>query len=144
MGNATNSSILHALRFSFHIRIERFSSLGCRSYGKILHTQNGGLVSVNELGGNDVETFSLSQNYPNPFNPKTKIEFALGEDCFIRIRIYDISGRCVASLIEGYLAEGIHETEFKAQFLPSGAYFYTMEVNNDILFSKRMILKKWC
>jgi photosystem II stability/assembly factor-like uncharacterized protein len=112
------------------------------AYGKILHTQNGGLVSVNSLEDNRTETFFLFQNYPNPFNPNTKIKFALKEDCFVRIMVYDVSGRSVANLINGFTANGLHEVDFNAQYLPSGIYFYTMEVNDEILFSKRMILKK--
>ncbi len=75
---------------------------------------------------NDIpKAFALSQNYPNPFNPTTTIQFDLAEQAFVTLKVYDMLGREVATLLDQEdVSEGIHEVEFNANFLASGVYFY--------------------
>src|SRR4030095_2799 len=79
-------------------------------------------------------TFDLLQNYPNPFNPGTNIKFALPEDGYVTIKVYDITGREVTTLLDKkYFNVGIYATYFDAgQYkLSSGVYLYKIDVNND-------------
>ena len=92
--------------------------------------------------------FALLQNYPNPFNPSTTISFQLGRPSNVTITIYDILGKEVAQLLNGYLREGTYNTDFIPDGLASGTYFYylsAMDYNNTSLLFEgtgKMILVK--
>jgi len=81
----------------------------------------------------------LLQNYPNPFNPKTNIGFRIVNRGFVSLKIYDILGTEVATLVNRELAAGSHEIIFDAEQLSGGVYFYTLSVS-DFISSKKMIL----
>ncbi|HSP87743.1 MAG TPA: T9SS type A sorting domain-containing protein [Ignavibacteriaceae bacterium] len=90
--------------------------------------------------------FSLSQNYPNPFNPSTKIKFeipgqARNDNVLVTLKIYDILGREVATLVNEEKPAGIYETEFNASNLSTGIYFYQLKAG-DYIETKKMILVK--
>ncbi|NNL21821.1 MAG: T9SS type A sorting domain-containing protein [Ignavibacteriaceae bacterium] len=93
------------------------------------------------------EKFDLYQNYPNPFNPTTKISFTIPvtlngvEGSFITLKIYDILGNEVTTLVEEELFAGEYEIEFNASELTSGAYFYQLKAGNYIDTSKMILLK---
>lgn len=83
-----------------------------------------------EVNIGNPSSFSLKQNYPNPFNPSTKIDFeipALGE---VTLNVYDVNGKLVSNLINGYRPAGYYSTEFNAANLPSGVYYYKLEFNS--------------
>ena len=71
--------------------------------------------------------FSLSQNYPNPFNPSTIIEFSVQHKVFTSLRVYDLLGREVATLVHGELRPGVYEANFDGKDLSSGVYFYRLQ-----------------
>lgn len=73
------------------------------------------------------ETFNLSQNYPNPFNPSTIIKYSIPHRSFVQIRVYDVLGREVSSLINDQKSKGEHAVEFNAKNIPSGVYFYQLQ-----------------
>lgn len=76
---------------------------------------------------NTPEAFELTQNYPNPFNPSTTIEFSLPEDAIVTLKVYNILGQEVASLIDKeFITEGKNEVTFEAGNLTSGVYFYRL------------------
>ncbi|MFH0734554.1 MAG: endonuclease [bacterium] len=83
--------------------------------------------------------YKLNQNYPNPFNPTTKIAFQLPEDSKVAIRIYNVLGQLVYTLLEENMSAGSYEKEFNASSLQSGVYFYRLETDNfsDV---KKMVL----
>ena len=87
------------------------------------------------------DRFSLSQNYPNPFNPTTKINFSIPEQTKVSLRIYDVLGREVMTLVNDVKNAGTYEVEFSGANLASGAYFYRIDAGqySDI---KRMVLLK--
>ncbi len=85
--------------------------------------------------------FKLSQNYPNPFNPTTTIEFAIPVAGKFSLKVFDILGQEVASLIDGELTSGIHKATFDASKLTSGMYIYRLSGNN-VNISKKMLLTK--
>ena len=100
----------------------------------------GSVTAVNDI--NDIPThFELNQNYPNPFNPATTIRFAVPEAGSYSLRVYDILGQEVATLIDGQLNVGIHKVNFDASRLASGMYIYKLTGNN-VNLTKKMILMK--
>jgi hypothetical protein len=86
-------------------------------------------------------TYNLNQNYPNPFNPTTKIKFSLPKSEFVILKIYDVAGRLVSTLVEGRQEAGQFEYTFDASQLSSGVYFYRLEAGN-FSASKSMMLVK--
>ena len=86
-------------------------------------------------------TYSLEQNYPNPFNPSTTIKYQLPKAGFVTLKIYDILGREVASLVKEYQHGGKYSVDFKASKLSSGVYIYELKTP-DYNSCKKMILTK--
>lgn len=83
--------------------------------------------------------YSLEASYPNPFNPRTNIKYALSKAGFIRLAVFDLMGREVASLANGYHEAGSYSATWDASTLSSGPYYIRIEVTNNlsqILFSK--------
>jgi hypothetical protein len=87
------------------------------------------------------ERFELQQNYPNPFNSATTIKFSITENSSVRIKIYDITGKEISTLINQYLSEGIYTIKYDAENLPSGIYFYSLEAGG-MKTTKKMILSR--
>ncbi|MCX6152517.1 MAG: T9SS type A sorting domain-containing protein [Ignavibacteriales bacterium] len=73
-----------------------------------------------------VEEYNLDQNYPNPFNPTTVVEYELPENSIVNIKVYDLLGREVATLVEGEVESGMQIAEWKPENLSSGMYIYRM------------------
>ncbi|MFA6598615.1 MAG: sugar-binding protein [Ignavibacteriaceae bacterium] len=90
---------------------------------------------------NVVETFNLAQNYPNPFNPSTKINYSLQNPELVTLRIFDVLGREVATLVNQYQSAGNHTVSFNASSLASGMYFYKLEAGSFQSIKKMMLLK---
>jgi photosystem II stability/assembly factor-like uncharacterized protein len=88
-------------------------------------------------------SFELSQNYPNPFNPITKIGFQIpgGTSGLVSLKVYDILGREVATLINEEPPAGIYEVEFNAESLSSGIYFYRLQTGNFVDTKKFTLMK---
>jgi hypothetical protein len=74
------------------------------------------------------DVYSLNQNYPNPFNPSTKITFSLAADALVSLRVFDVLGQEIVTLINQDLTAGVHTHNFDAAGLNSGIYFYKLEV----------------
>ncbi len=85
--------------------------------------------------------FELNQNFPNPFNPSTSIQFALTAADHILLKIYDIEGKEIATLIDEYKGMGQYTIDFSAQNLTSGLYFYKMQVGNKSQTKKMLYVK---
>jgi hypothetical protein len=85
--------------------------------------------------------YDLSQNYPNPFNPSTKIKFSLPESGMVSLKIYDILGREVATLINEELPASYQTVDFNASNLSTGIYFYRINVNNYTSVKKMILIK---
>jgi hypothetical protein len=86
-------------------------------------------------------SFELKQNYPNPFNPSTKIAFSIPKNGFTSLKIYDMVGREVATLLSKDLQSGKYEVDFNGSKLASGVYFYKL-MSNDFVEVKKMMLVK--
>ncbi len=96
--------------------------------------------SVEEKGGIPTE-FNLAQNYPNPFNPSTSIEFSVPEASFVSLKVYDVTGKEVAVLVERELNAGNYSKIFDTSKLSSGIYFYRIQAGNFVKTSKMTLLK---
>jgi hypothetical protein len=96
---------------------------------------------VNEGSNNIPEIYSLEQNYPNPFNPSTSIEFKIPENVIVSLKIYDVLGKEVVTLINEEKNAGTYEVNFNASALSSGVYFYKLEAGNFVQTRKMVLMK---
>ena len=118
-----------------------------QSWGDVsrwLYTWIGNLwdpVSVELENGQLVKDYSLSQNYPNPFNPSTQIKFSIKESGMVSLKIFDVLGREVATLVNNEYAAGNYSVDFSAAGLSSGIYFYRLESGSFVQTNKMMLIK---
>jgi hypothetical protein len=85
--------------------------------------------------------FSLLQNYPNPFNPTTTIRFTVSENGFTSLKLYNVLGQEVATLISEEMPAGTYTRQWNASALSSGAYFYKLASGSNSMIKKMMLLK---
>jgi len=98
-------------------------------------------IGINQISSEVPLKYSLSQNYPNPFNPKTIIRFQLPSFSKVSLKVFDILGREVQTLVNESMKPGTYETSFDGSSFSSGVYFYKL-TSGDFLETKRMILLK--
>jgi hypothetical protein len=101
----------------------------------------GGPAGVETISNEIPTEYSLEQNYPNPFNPSTKIEYSLSEASFVQLKVYDVLGNEVATLVNEDQSAGTYRTDFIGADLTSGIYFYKLQAGSFIE-TKKMILMK--
>jgi photosystem II stability/assembly factor-like uncharacterized protein len=105
--------------------------------GTILKTTNGGITSLQNQTETKPENFVLYQNYPNPFNPSTKIRFSItpmngvSERQDVLLKIYDILGHRIATLVNEQLISGTYEVDFDGSNYSSGIYYYTVTITTQ-------------
>jgi hypothetical protein len=117
--------------------------------GLILKTTNGGGVFISKINQTIPDNFILYQNYPNPFNPTTKIKFDIppaplqrGERAGMTIiKVYDILGKEVETLVNENLSPGTYEVTFDGTKLPSGIYFARLISGKNMMVKKMILLK---
>ncbi len=85
--------------------------------------------------------YALAQNYPNPFNPSTNIKYSIPEASFVQLKVYDILGNEVATLVNEEQNIGNYNIEFNASALPSGVYFYRIQAGSFVDTKKMLLLK---
>ncbi|HEX2787171.1 MAG TPA: YCF48-related protein [Ignavibacteria bacterium] len=117
----------------------------CGEGGVILKTTDGGgQIFPTEITNTSTEIpdeFELKQNYPNPFNPSTNFEFRIADFGFASLKIFDVSGKETASLLNEFLQPGSYSINWNAIGLSSGIYFYTLSAGS-FKETKRMMLVK--
>jgi hypothetical protein len=107
------------------------------------------ILDALENGGSDVEVvgsciptnYTLAQNYPNPFNPTTSITFTIPKAGNVTLKVYDMLGKEVATLVNGYKTAQSYKVEFDGASLSSGVYLYTLSTDN-FTQTKKMVLMK--
>ena len=110
--------------------------------GTILKTTNGGVsVGVQNVSSELPSGFSLGQNYPNPFNPVTNLKFGISELGYVSLKVYDILGKEIVTLVNEKLSLGKYKVEFDGSGLTSGVYFYRLTAG-EFTETKRMLLVK--
>lgn len=102
--------------------------------------EQGIIIGVEDEGKLPTE-FSLEQNYPNPFNPSTKIKFSLPSEQNVILKLYNVLGQEVATLVNQQMKAGSHEFEFNASNLSSGVYFYALNAGSYNSVKKMMLMK---
>jgi hypothetical protein len=120
----------------------------CKIYNRVL-TADEVLFLFNEGVGTDVpqETttlpreYRLMQNYPNPFNPTTNIAFELANRSKVNLKVFDLYGREIVTLLNEYRSAGQHSVQFNATNLSTGVYIYRLAADNQVLTRKMMLLK---
>jgi hypothetical protein len=85
--------------------------------------------------------YKLEQNYPNPFNPSTVIKFAVPERCIVLIKIYDILGNEILTLVNEEMESGWYQKVFNASGYSSGMYIYRMQAGNYVSTKKMLLVK---
>ena len=140
-GPLENLEIIPACAYSVGDQIRLMSP--ARSVQYVMIESGSNPLSVgNEKHSVIVDRFELNQNYPNPFNPQTSISYSLPRASTVALKVYDILGREVVSLINNEReSEGIHKVTFDATNLPSGVYFYRLQAE-DYAETKSMVLIK--
>ena len=110
--------------------------------GTILHTTNGGATFVEEEELNEIPTeFLLTQNYPNPFNPSTKIRYSVPQSSNVTIKVFDILGNEIETLVNEEKPVGTYEITWYAANLPSGIYFYKLQAGSFVETKKMILIK---
>jgi len=109
--------------------------------GAAIVVTSGSATSVRNDVGATVKGFALNQNFPNPFNPSTTLSFSLPQSGMTTLKVYDIIGKEVASLIDEDLTAGLYSVPFNASHLPSGVYFYTLHSGNYRMTKKMALVK---
>ena len=87
------------------------------------------------------EDYSLGQNYPNPFNPQTKIDFAIPKNGIVSIKLYDITGKEIATILNREMSKGSYTVDFNASSISTGVYFYKLVSGNFTATKKMMVIK---
>lgn len=117
-------------------------STGIGSYALIDDLGFGGFVDVKEISNSQLPiSYNLRQNYPNPFNPSTKIEYSIPEESFVNLKVYNLIGEEVATLVNQYQKAGIYRAEFNAEGLNSGVYIAKLTANGFTRSIKMTLMK---
>lgn len=108
--------------------------------GLILYTPNGGIKSVSVEKSIPPTEFALEQNYPNPFNPATFIRYRIPASGFVTMHVYDLLGRQVRTVVNEWQNSGRHTAVFNAMGLPTGTYFYRLQVGGYVTTKKLVLM----
>ena len=153
-GLGGNSAVVFASGF-----LDPSANQNGEPFGLFATLANGTVVELPQLYGNEaqnalnkvmsenneeisvVSDFSLEQNYPNPFNPSTSIKFSVPSSEFVSLRVYDVLGNEVSTLVNEQKAPGNYEVRFDAGNLASGVYIYTLKAGNFTQTRKLMLMK---
>lgn len=134
-----NSNVPHNYSFidnsinktgTYYYRLKQIDTDGSYEYSYII-----------EINVNINNSFSISQNYPNPFNPFTKIKYSVPVDGLVTLKVYNILGKEIKTLVNENLNTGIYEIEFDGRALESGLYFYKIETGNYSAINKMILIK---
>jgi len=115
------------------------NNFGSDSYCTIIDTLY--TIGINTISEDIPSSYSLKQNYPNPFNPVTNIRFDIPKSSFVSIKIYDVTGKEVETIVNENMQTGKYETQWNGSIYSSGVYFYKI-TTGDFTATKRMVLIK--
>ncbi len=118
------------LNGTYYYRLKQFDFSGKFEYSKTIEVD---LRIIND--------FVLEQNYPNPFNPSTTIGYELPRESDVTIKVYDILGKEITTLVNNRQQAGVHEVKFDGSELGSGMYIYRMSVDNNTITKKMLLMK---
>jgi hypothetical protein len=98
-------------------------------------------VTDNDEENRPAYSFQLNQNYPNPFNPNTTIGYEIPEDCFVELKVYNVLGKEIKTLLSEFKRAGSYELNFESGNLTSGIYLYKLKAGNYSQIRKMILLK---
>jgi hypothetical protein len=110
-------------------RLKQLDNNGAFIYSKSIEVESGNL------------SFALAQNYPNPFNPSTVISYSLGASSNVVVKVYNVLGKLITTLVNGHKEAGFYEVNFNAVGLSNGVYFYKIQAGNFVQTKKMLLLK---
>ena len=147
-GNGTSNSVhnysytdanIPASAVEVSYRLKQADIGGSSEYSKTVTVE---LPVTTDVKDEDILTeFGLAQNYPNPFNPSTVIKYQLAAPGYVSIKVYNLLGKEVKTLVSRTLAAGKYEVEFDGSSLASGIYFYKMQSGSFVSVKKLMLMK---
>ena len=105
------------------------------------NTKSSPIITAIEDDKIKPDNFELKQNYPNPFNPETKLSYKLPVTGKVSLKIFDILGREVATLVDEVKEAGTHDVSFNGKGFASGAYFYRFQTGNFVKIKKMILLR---
>ena len=118
------------MQTSLEYRLKQIDFNGQYSYSEI--------ITVDNLAPNG---FVLEQNFPNPFNPSTNIKYAITNKQFVSLKVYDVLGNEIVTLVNEEKPAGSYEVEFNANRLSAGVYYYSIVTDNFVQTKKMILLK---
>lgn len=133
-----NSSLVIRLKVNNNLE-PQYAAAVIKSDESVLLKNNP--VELNLSGTAVITEYSLEQNFPNPFNPSTIIKFQIPKDGFVSLKVYDILGNEITTLINEEKSRGRYEVNFNGSSLANGVYIYKIQ-SGDFISSKKMILLK--
>jgi len=86
-------------------------------------------------------SYQLGQNYPNPFNPATSFQYTLRDNVAVLLKVYDVLGREIKTLVEQVESAGTHAVNFDASSLSSGVYFYRLQAGSFVAVKKMLLMR---
>lgn len=101
----------------------------------------GNVTGIGNIGSEIPKEFKLEQNYPNPFNPSTTIQFSLPRSEFVTLRVFNILGEQIATLVSQNVSAGTHQAEWNAESVSSGVYFYRLQTGSFTQTRKLLLLR---
>ncbi|MBK7160087.1 MAG: T9SS type A sorting domain-containing protein [Ignavibacteria bacterium] len=113
----------------------------CGGNGCIVKYDNRISSIINNSEENTSSGFTLLQNYPNPFNPSTNIRYNLNSDSYIILKVFDILGKEIKTLVHQKQSKGKYEIRFDAENLPGGIYFYKIESEFNSETGRMLLIK---
>ena len=111
------------------------------TWGSGIYRTTGVTTGVQQLAGDVPLQFSLEQNYPNPFNPKTNIEFRIAKSGPVTLKVFDLLGKEISTVVSEELQPGAYSIPWDASALPSGTYFYRLQAGSFTDTKKAVLLK---
>ena len=122
----------------FNMNMERYSTKILLLADSVEH-----VTGINDDLANESlpNSFRLSQNYPNPFNSSTNIQFSIPSSGDVVMKVFDVLGREVITLVEEFKIAGIYKLNYNSNYLPSGIYFYKLSFNNNSITRKMILIK---
>lgn len=124
---------------TYYWRVRGRNSGGVGSWSDVWNFMTIGTTNVDE--SEIPKEFTLCQNYPNPFNPTTTINFELPKNSLVTLKIYNLLGKEVATLVESEKPAGVYEVSFDASKFPTGMYIYQLHAGNFIETKKMILIK---
>lgn len=134
-----NNNWVHAFGYlnMYYANNRLYTTINGRSAAAAYHYFTTGIAEWS----NEPKQFSLNQNYPNPFNPSTEIQYQLSESGMVSLKVYDVLGKEVTTLVQQLQRAGSYSVTFHAGSLPTGIYYYQLQAGTQVATKKLMLLK---